>query len=170
MTGGRLKRVRDYVGDDTFCFTYGDAVADLDVGALVRFHQAQGTLATVTAVQPPGRFGVLMLEEGHSQISNFMEKPEGDGGWINGGFFVLEAGVFDYIEDDETIWEREPLEQLARDGQLSAYRHDGYWQNMDTLRDRAVLEKEWASGAPAWRVWSETQRRPRGDAHLAAFR
>jgi glucose-1-phosphate cytidylyltransferase len=153
MTGGRLKRIQDHVGGETFCFTYGDAVGDVNIADLIEFHRGQGRLATLTAVQPPGRFGAVVLEEDKHEISSFMEKPEGDGAWINGGYFVLEPGVFEYIDGDATVWEREPLERLAHDGQLSAYRHRGYWQNMDTLRDKAVLEQEWASGNPAWTVW-----------------
>jgi glucose-1-phosphate cytidylyltransferase len=156
MTGGRLQRVRDYVGDETFCFTYGDAVADIDIAELVRFHRDLGVLATLTAVQPPGRFGALLLHEDTDVVRSFREKPEGDGAWINGGFFVLEPGAIDFIDGDDTIWEREPMERLAHTGNLGAYRHEGYWQNMDTLRDKMVLEREWASSRPAWKMWSET--------------
>jgi glucose-1-phosphate cytidylyltransferase len=152
MTGGRLKRAAPYIGEETFCLTYGDCVSNLDVSDLLRCHREFGALATLTAVQPPGRFGVLTLEGGH-RISRFMEKPRGEGGWANGGFFVCEPAVFDYIEGDETVWEREPLQSLAHDGKLAAYKHDGYWQNMDTLRDKMVLEEQWASGAPPWKVW-----------------
>jgi glucose-1-phosphate cytidylyltransferase len=150
MTGGRLKRIAAHV-DDTFCMTYGDCVSDVDIGALVDFHRRQGGLATLTAIQPPGRFGALELEA--DLISHFMEKPQGDGGWVNGGFFVLEPAVFEYIAGDETVWEREPLQRLAREGNLSAYRHEGYWQNMDTLRDKMVLEEQWASERPPWKLW-----------------
>jgi glucose-1-phosphate cytidylyltransferase len=150
MTGGRLKRVLPYLGDDDFCFTYGDGVTDLDITALVDYHKQQGTLATVTAVQPPGRFGALETDEG--RVNAFVEKPHGDGSWINGGFFVLSPKVGDYIEGDSTVWEREPLERLARDRQLSAYRYEGFWQMMDTLRDKNLLEELWASDAP-WQVW-----------------
>jgi glucose-1-phosphate cytidylyltransferase len=152
-TGGRLKRVRDYLKDDgdAFCFTYGDGLSDVDIGASLAFHRSQKTLATVTAVQPPGRFGALDLER--NRITGFREKPHGDGGWINGGFFVLEPGVFDYVEGDATVWEQQPLERLARDGQLSAFRHRGFWQPMDTLRDRTLLENLWASGHPPWKAW-----------------
>ncbi len=153
MTGGRLKRVARYVGDDTFCMTYGDCVSDVDVGELVASHRSSGALATVTAIQPPGRFGVLSLVEGDGQVRAFKEKPSGDGGWVNGGFFVLEPAVFDYIDGDATVWEREPLERLAGDGSLAAYRHTGYWQNMDTLRDKMALEEQWASAAPPWKTW-----------------
>ena len=151
MTGGRLKRVQSYLDDETFFFTYGDSLSDVDLSALLDFHRGQGTLATLTAVQPPGRFGALVLEE--SLISSFREKPSGDGGWVNGGFFVLEPGVFDYVEGDATVWEQEPLERLAEDGSLAAYKHRGYWQPMDTLRDKMVLEEQWASGQPLWRIW-----------------
>ena len=153
MTGGRLKRVAHYVGDDTFCMTYGDCVSDVDVGELVATHRSSGALATVTAIQPPGRFGVLSLAEGDGRVRAFKEKPSGDGGWVNGGFFVLEPAVFDYIDGDSTVWEREPLERLAGDGRLAAYRHTGYWQNMDTLRDKMALEEQWASAAPPWKTW-----------------
>jgi glucose-1-phosphate cytidylyltransferase len=152
MTGGRLKRLAPYL-DGTFCFTYGDCVTDLDVGRLVSFHREQGGLATLTAVQPPGRFGVITLAAEQTQITRFAEKPEGDGGWISGGFFVLEPEALDYVDGDETVWERGPMERLAREGRLSAYKHTGYWQNMDTLRDKMVLEEQWASGSPPWKVW-----------------
>jgi len=151
MTGGRLKRVMRYVGDEEFLLTYGDGVADIDIGALVDFHHAQGGLATVTAVQPPGRFGALDLEG--ERIRGFSEKPTGDGGWINGGFFVLSPRVADYIEGDRTVWEREPLEGLASEGQLSSYKHQGFWHAMDTVRDRNQLEELWASGSPPWKMW-----------------
>ncbi len=151
MTGGRLRRVRSYLeGEDAFCFTYGDGLADVDVSALVRFHREQGTLATVTAVQPPGRFGALVLEG--ERVLDFREKPEGDG-WINGGFFVLSPKVFDYVEGDETVWEREPMERLAREGELANYTHRGFWQPMDTLRDKNQLEEMWAAGRAPWKVW-----------------
>ena len=152
MTGGRLKCVRDYVGDATFCFTYGDGVADVDITALIAHHKAHGRLATVTAVQPPGRFGVLQFGE-NAAVSGFQEKPQGDGGWINGGFFVLEPQVIDRIEGDATTWEHEPLRSLAADGQLTAYHHTGFWQPMDTLRDRVHLEELWAEAKAPWKVW-----------------
>ena len=151
MTGGRLARALRYVEDGEFCFTYGDGVADVDIGALVDFHRSQGTLATVTAVQPPGRFGALEIDG--RRVTGFAEKPQGDGGWINGGFFVVEPQVLDYIADDSTVWEREPLERLAENGAMAAYKHRGYWQSMETLRDKMVLEAEWESGKPAWKVW-----------------
>ena len=153
MTGGRLKRVRKYIGDETFCFTYGDGVSDVDVGRLIEFHKAQGKLATVTAFQPPGRFGAFHLEHNENQVPSFREKSNDDGAWINSGFFVLEPGVMDYIEGDSTSWEKEPLEQLALDGELSAFRHKGFWQPMDTLRDKHLLEDLWQSGNPPWKVW-----------------
>lgn len=152
MTGGRLKRVLGFLGEEDFCLTYGDAVADLDVSALLDFHAAQGTMATVTAVQPPGRFGAVDLEE--DRIRGFREKPEGDGGWVNGGFFVLSPRVGELLYGDETIWEREPLEQLAAAGSLSSYRHTGFWQPLDTLRDKVHLQELWDSAHPPWtRGW-----------------
>jgi glucose-1-phosphate cytidylyltransferase len=153
MTGGRIKRVKDYIGDETFCLTYGDGVTDLDIQALIGFHQDQKTLATLTAVQPPGRFGAFGLEHDQTLIPTFKEKPQGDGAWINGGFFVLEPAVMNYIEDDSTVWEQEPMEILASKGKLAAYKHFGYWQNMDTLRDKNVLEELWRSGSPPWKIW-----------------
>ena len=149
-TGGRLKRVAPHI-DGTFCFTYGDGLSDVDIAALIAFHREQGTEATLTAVQPPGRFGVIDFQE--DKISAFQEKPPGDGGWINGGFFVLEPAVLDRIAGDDTIWEREPLEGLARAGQLSAFKHRGFWQPMDTLRDKLQLESLWASGNAPWLRW-----------------
>ena len=151
MTGGRLKRVKSFIGDDDFCFTYGDGVSNVDISASIRFHKDQGTLATLTAIQPPGRFGALDME--HSKVRNFLEKPQGDGGWINGGFFVLSPKVIDEIEGDQTVWEREPLERLASTGQMSAYLHTGFWQPMDTLRDKNHLEELWQSGKAPWKVW-----------------
>jgi glucose-1-phosphate cytidylyltransferase len=153
MTGGRLKRVEEHVGKETFCLAYGDCVADIDVSRLIAFHRAQGALATLTAVQPPGRFGALVLGGEQTKVSTFTEKPEGDGGWINGGFFVLEPDVFEYINGDSTILEREPLQRLAHEGRLAAYKHRGYWHPMDTLRDKMELEEQWASGTPPWRLW-----------------
>ncbi len=151
MTGGRLKRVAPYLaGEESFCMTYGDGLADVDVAALVRFHRGQGTLATVTAVRPPGRFGALVVEG--TRVRDFAEKPSGDG-WINGGFFVLSPKALDLVEGDETVWEREPMERLARAGELSTFPHDGFWQPMDTLREKNQLEDLWASGAAPWKVW-----------------
>jgi glucose-1-phosphate cytidylyltransferase len=152
MTGGRLKRVLPYVGDETFCLTYGDGVADVDVSALIAHHRAHGRLATVTAVQPPGRFGAL--EADGDAVQRFAEKPRGDGAWINGGFFVLEPGVGAAIAGDETKWEEEPLRDIAADGELTIYRHHGFWQAMDTLRDRNELESQWASGRAPWCTWT----------------
>jgi glucose-1-phosphate cytidylyltransferase len=153
MTGGRLRRVREHLGDETFCFTYGDGVADVDLSSLIDFHREQGRAATMTAVQPPGRFGAVSLSEGQTSVDAFSEKPEGDGAWINGGYFVLEPSVVDYVEGDGTVWEQGPLRDLAHDGQLSAYRHAGFWQPMDTLRDRALLEDLWQGGHAPWKVW-----------------
>lgn len=153
MTGGRLRRVREHVGDGTFFMTYGDGVSDVDLSGALETHRRENALATLTAVQPPGRFGALSLHEGSSLIDHFAEKPDGDGAWINGGFFVLEPAVFDHIDGDDTVWEREPLERLARAGRLAAYRHTGYWQNMDTLRDRALLEEQWVTGRAPWKIW-----------------
>jgi glucose-1-phosphate cytidylyltransferase len=157
MTGGRLLRARPYIGSETFCLTYGDGVSDVNVRDLVEFHREQKMLATLTATQPPGRFGALRLKHGLNKVRNFREKPNGDGAWINGGFFVLEPEAIDYIADDSTVWEREPLEQLARDGQLAAFRHAGFWQPLDTLRDKMFLEELWKSGHPPWRVWDQMQ-------------
>jgi glucose-1-phosphate cytidylyltransferase len=153
MTGGRLRRVRDYIGDETFCFTYGDGVSDVDITASIAFHREQDALATLTAVRPPGRFGAIALADGENTISSFTEKPEGDGAWINGGFFVLEPEAIDYIAGDDVSWEREPMARLAELGRLAAFKHRGYWQNMDTLRDKVVLEEQWSSGRPPWRTW-----------------
>jgi glucose-1-phosphate cytidylyltransferase len=152
MTGGRLKRVLSYVADEDFCFTYGDGVSDIDITALVAFHREQGTCATVTAVQPPGRYGALDVEDG--RVREFEEKPRGDGGWTNGGFFVLSPGIGRYLEGDDTVWEQEPMRALARDQQLACYRHRGFWRAMDTMRDRNDLERLWRSGAPPWRTWA----------------
>jgi glucose-1-phosphate cytidylyltransferase len=151
MTGGRLLRVREHLGDDPFCMTYGDGLADVDVGALTRFHLAHGRDATVTRVLPPGRFGALELDG--DLVTGFQEKPMGDGGWINGGFFVLSPKVLDRIDGDDTIWEREPLEGLARDRQLLSYTHNGFWQPMDTLRDKRQLEDMWMKGQAPWKLW-----------------
>lgn len=152
MTGGRLKRVREYVGEGSFCLTYGDGVADVDISALIDHHRSFGRLGTVTAVQPPGRFGSLELGSANA-VLGFQEKPKGDGTWINGGFFVLEPAVIDLIDGDATIWELEPLKGLAADGQLTAYHHHGFWQPMDTLRDRVLLEELWEQGRAPWKVW-----------------
>jgi glucose-1-phosphate cytidylyltransferase len=152
LTGGRLKRVIPYVGDDPcFCLTYGDAVSDVDIAAILAFHAKHGKQATVVGVRPPGRFGSLQLEG--DMVTNFVEKPEGDGGWINGGFFVLSPQVADLIEGDDVTWERYPLEELARRNELTVFVHSGFWQPMDTLRDRNVLQNLWAGGNPPWRTW-----------------
>lgn len=152
MTGGRLKRIRPFVEDQTFCMTYGDGLSDVNITELLALHYAQGTLATVTAVQPTARFGALDIV--NQRVQSFEEKPKGDGTWINGGFFVLDPKVFDYIENDSTIWERTPLERLAVEGQLSAFKHEGFWSAMDTLRDKMHLEELWASGNAPWKVWT----------------
>lgn len=150
MTGGRLKRVAKYLDDD-FCFTYGDGLANININKLIEFHRRHGKLATMTAVQPPGRFGALTLNE--EAVVGFQEKPNGDGGWINGGFFVLSPKVLDYLIDDMTVWELEPLERLANENELSAYFHHGFWLPMDTLRDKKQLETLWESGQAPWKVW-----------------
>jgi glucose-1-phosphate cytidylyltransferase len=151
MTGGRMRRVKDYIGNDTFCMSYGDGVSDINVSDSIRFHKKQGTLATLTAVQQPGRFGAFTLSAEDTLIQHFQEKPNGqEMPWINGGFFVLEPGVLDYIKDDSITWEREPLEKLALEGQLSAYRHSGFWQPMDTLRDKNYLEELWQQKNAPW--------------------
>jgi len=151
QTGGRLKRVAEYLGDEDFCLTYGDGVGDIDIRATLEFHKSHGKLATMTAMQPPGRFGALDLDG--TSVRNFLEKPHGDGGWINGGFFVLSPKVIEYIASDAMPWEREPMERLAREGQLNAYLHEGFWQPMDTLRDKTHLEELWATGNAPWKVW-----------------
>lgn len=153
MTGGRIKRIEPYVRGETFCCTYGDGVADINIQALIDFHRAQNTRATLTAVQPPGRFGAFNLAHDQHTVPSFTEKPRGDGAWVNGGFFVMEPSVFDEIEGDATIWEREPMERLAQSGQLSAYRHRGFWQPMDTLRDKIYLEGLWENRKAPWKMW-----------------
>ncbi len=151
MTGGRLKRVRDYVSKEDFCFTYGDGLANIDISKLINFHKTHKKLATVTTVQPPVRFGVMDIEG--TVVRNIKEKPSGDGSWINGGFFVLSPQVIDYIENDSTSWERDPLERLSKEGQLQAFHHNGFWQPMDTLRDNQYLNELWQSGKAPWKVW-----------------
>jgi glucose-1-phosphate cytidylyltransferase len=151
MTGGRLKTIREYVDNERFCFTYGDGVSNVDISKLIEFHKQNKTIATVTAVQPPGRFGTLDITE--TKINNFKEKPAGDGNWINGGFFILEPSVFEYLKDDTTVWEREPLERLAKENQLSAFKHTGFWQPLDTLRDKNYLDELWNSGNAPWKTW-----------------
>lgn len=151
MTGGRLKRVKEYIGDETFCMTYGDGLSNINIQEAIDFHRANGRKATLTAVQQPGRFGVFNLPENETKIDSFQEKPDGsEMPWINGGYFILEPEVLDYIDDDDTTWEKEPLESLAREGELSAYKHTGFWQPMDTLRDKNVLEELWQSGKAPW--------------------
>jgi glucose-1-phosphate cytidylyltransferase len=152
MTGGRIKRVKDYIGDETFMLTYGDGVSDVDIKELIKFHKSHGKIATMTAIQPGGRFGMLDINESGS-IENFIEKSKEDGGWINGGFMVLEPEIIDYIEGDETTFERYPLETVAKKGQLKAYKHSGFWQCMDTLRDKGFLEKLWTENKASWKVW-----------------
>jgi len=151
MTGGRLKRVAKYLDNEAFCFTYGDGVSDVDISKLVAHHYASDRLATVTAIQPPGRYGALTIENG--RVSGFQEKPAGDGAWINGGFFVLEPSIMSYIQGDSTVWEQFPLQTLAAAGQLGVYLHRGYWQAMDTLREKNQLEELWLSGKAPWRNW-----------------
>jgi glucose-1-phosphate cytidylyltransferase len=161
MTGGRLRQVKNYLGQQTFCLTYGDTLSDVDIAASIRYHRKHGNLATLTAVQPPGRFGAFTLKEEYTRIDSFKEKPQGgETPWINGGFFVLEPEVMDYITGEDTIWEKEPLENLAQDGQLSAFRHAGFWQPMDTLRDRQVLEDLWQKNKAPWHIWSPTESMP----------
>jgi glucose-1-phosphate cytidylyltransferase len=152
MTGGRLKRVRDHIGDEAFCFTYGDGVADIDIAAQLAFHRTHKKLATVTAIQPPGRYGALDIDAG--RVMSFQEKPAGDGAWINGGFFILDPRVIDHIDGDQTSWEATPLVQLAAQGELMSYQHRGFWQPMDTLRDKNHLEDLWAGGQAPWKVWT----------------
>ncbi len=151
MTGGRLLRIKDYLKNETFCMTYGDGLASIDIKSLINFHKNNGKLATLTAVQPPGRFGSLVIRDNF--VTNFTEKPQGEGGWINGGFFVLEPGVFDYIDNDSTVWEKSPLNNLANDNNLAAYFHKGFWQPMDTLRDKKLLENLWSKENPPWKIW-----------------
>jgi len=152
QTGGRLKRIKSYLdNEEDFCFTYGDGLSDVDIRAIIDFHRSEKGLATLTAVMQPGRFGAISLEK--TKIVSFQEKPRGDGGWINGGFYVLSPKVIDYIDDDLTIWEKEPVERMARDGKMSAYLHPGFWQCMDTIRDKYILENLWDLGKAPWKVW-----------------
>ncbi len=155
MTGGRLRRVREYLDDETFCMTYGDGVSNIDLKAEIEYHRQEGVYATMAAVKPPGRFGAFTLQTGQKKVQQFHEKPQGDGAWINGGFFVLEPEVIDYIDSDLESWEQTPVQRLAEEGQLVAYRHADFWQSMDTLRDKNVLEALWASDNPPWKVWED---------------
>jgi glucose-1-phosphate cytidylyltransferase len=160
MTGGRLKRVQKYLDNETFCLTYGDGVSDVNIRETIEFHKSQKVKATLTAVQPPGRFGILSLEEHENIVRNFREKPKSDSdaegtAWINGGFFVLEPSVFDYIDGDDTVWEKDPLEKLSMEGQLAAFKHTGFWQPMDTLRDKNLLDDIWKSGKAPWKIWDK---------------
>lgn len=153
MTGGRILRVKKYIGKSSFCLTYGDGVADINIKKLIDFHKKQKALVTLTAVQPPGRFGAFNLGGNQSKIKSFREKPKGDGAWINGGYFVVEPKALNYITGDSTVWEQDPLNKLAKAGKLAAYKHSGFWQNMDTLRDKNVLEDLWQSGKAPWKIW-----------------
>jgi glucose-1-phosphate cytidylyltransferase len=152
LTGGRLLRAREHIGDETFCMAYGDCVTDVDVPQVVELHRRTGALVTLTAIQPPGRFGALSLSD-DSQIASFHEKRDNEGAWVNGGFFVIEPEALDYVSGDRISWELEPLQAIARAGRLHAFKHSGYWQNLDTLRDKMVLEEEWAAGSPRWKIW-----------------
>ena len=153
MTGGRLKRVKEHIGNETFCLTYGDGVSNVNIRQLIEFHKQKGTLATLTAVQQPGRFGAISLGKDQTIINSFNEKPTGDGAWINGGYFVVEPQAIDFVADDSTVWEKEPMQKLAHLEQLSAFKHDGFWQPMDTLRDKTYLEKLWETGEAPWKIW-----------------
>ena len=153
MTGGRIKRIQRYVGAEPFCLTYGDGVSNVNIRKSIEFHKSQHAIVTLTAVQPPGRFGAFSLGSNETLVTSFKEKPKGDGAWVNGGFFVVDPEAFDYIDGDATVWEREPLDRIAMDGKLAAFKHNGFWQPMDTLRDKNVLEKLWAGGAAPWKVW-----------------
>ncbi len=159
LTGGRIKRIQPYIGDEPFMLTYGDGVSDVNILELLVYHRMHGKQATLSAVQPVGRFGTIDLD-GHDRVVGFKEKPRGDGRWINGGFFVLEPDVFDHIEGDDISWEEAPLENLCQAGELAAYKHSGFWMCMDTIRDRSQLEQLWDSGHPPWKIWTETPRRP----------
>ena len=160
MTGGRIKRVREHIGDESFCLTYGDGVSDVDITKLIAFHRAQGVLATVTAVQQPGRFGALDISADRPRVNGFREKSISDGHLINGGFFVLEPEAIDFIEGDETVWEAGPLHDIVARGELAVYHHKGYWQNMDTLRDKHVLQAQWDEGKAPWKVWDRPAELP----------
>ena len=155
LTGGRIKRAKDYVGNESFLMTYGDGVSDVNITELIKFHKEHKGLASVTAVQPSGRFGIFNLKQGQKKVSAFREKDTADTGWVNGGYFVLEPAIFDFIEGDSTTWEQEPMKNLAAKGQLHAFRHEGFWHPMDTLRDKHVLEKLWNAGKAPWKVWKD---------------
>lgn len=155
MTGGRIRRVRKYLGDEAFCLTYGDGVSNVNITQSIEYHKAQGALATMTAIKPPGRFGAFSLSPEDLRVRDFVEKPQGDGAWINGGFFIVEPKAIDYIPSDDEPWERLPMQQLARDGEMAAYRHEGFWQPMDTLRDKHLLEDLWQSGEAPWKIWKD---------------
>lgn len=152
MTGGRIKRVQEHIGDNPFLLTYGDGVSNVDITKLVQFHKENGKFCTVTSVQPSGRFGALDIGQ-NNEVHSFMEKPKGDGAWINGGFFVCEPSVFDFIEGDSTTWEREPMEQIAKENQMVTFKHEGFWKPMDTLRDKQELEADWSTGKAKWKIW-----------------
>jgi len=152
MTGGRVKRIQQYIGDEPFMLTYGDGVSDVNIPELLKFHHTHKKIGTLTAIRPPGRFGALQIQNDQS-IASFVEKPKGDGGYVNGGFFIFEPTIFDYLKDDATVLEREPLESLSKSGQLNAYKHDGFWYAMDTLRDKNYLEEAWTTGKAPWKVW-----------------
>lgn len=152
MTGGRIKRIKNYIGDETFMLTYGDGLSNVNIEKLLSFHREHGKLATITSIQPLGRFGAMQMS-GDNVVETFFEKPRGDGSWVNGGFFVLEPKIFDYIEGDNSIWERKPLEGLAKDGQLVTYKHHGFWACMDTLKEKTDLEEMWSEGRAEWKVW-----------------
>jgi len=153
MTGGRIKRIRKYLDDEPFCLTYGDGVSDVNITQLIEFHRAEEAVVTLTAVQPPGRFGAISLASTQTRIHQFHEKPDGDGAWVNGGYFVCDPKAIDYIEDDTTTWEQQPLQNIAHDGQLAAFRHSGFWHPMDTLRDKNLLDELWDSGEAPWKIW-----------------
>lgn len=152
MTGGRVKRIQKHIGNEPFMLTYGDGVSNVDITQLVEFHKSKGKLCTVTSVQPSGRFGAINMSD-ENDVLSFMEKPKGDGAWINGGFFVCQPEVFDYIKEDSTIWEREPMEKLAAEGQMAAFKHEGFWKPMDTLRDKIELEQDWLQNKAQWKIW-----------------
>ena len=152
MTGGRIKRIREHIGDETFMLTYGDGVGNVNINELLAFHKASKKILTVTAVQPSGRFGALNINH-QNEVTSFLEKPKGDGSWINGGYFVCEPDIFNYISDDKTIWEKEPMEKIALENKMAAFKHNGFWKPMDTLRDKIDLETEWNSGNASWKIW-----------------